>query len=511
MMLPDGVHPGSISRRLRRLSLHRSAGGGGSSSGGDSGGLFNGSGSFAASRESVVHTLASWLSPSHDGPPVSAAAAALAGSGSGSRPTTTATATSATTSRTRAGSVSTIRGRFRSRSASRRPRNNSFRGFSLSARPSSPSSSTPTSHLARPTTAPDHNVPLAQVQSRASTDARSSLAMSSAAVSSASSRGADNGGNSHDGGDLPTTTTNNNNNNHHNHYNNYHHPMATHSTNIADNSMSNTASFSHSARDAAVQDQDRHPPARVDDLSTGVAGLRLDQPASRQSTPPKQATPPPPMIRLYPYQNPYSPRPSLTFSTITRTLPTGVKTIRVGRYSERDADSGSSSSSAVGFKSKVVSRRHCELSYLDGSWHIQDVGSSSGTFLNHMRLSQPNAASRLYPVRDGDIIQLGMDFRGGEETIFRCVRMRIECNRTWQTRPNEFNKNTAALIDNLGKGNTAEFAGCRECSICLGSVLVCSTFQLRIPYQLILVHSAPTSAFSWPPAPMSGITVVLPV
>lgn len=33
-------------------------------------------------------------------------------------------------------------------------------------------------------------------------------------------------------------------------------------------------------------------------------------------------------------------------------------------------------------------------------------------------------------------------------------------------------KNTESLIRNLGKGNTADFNGCRECSICLGSVLV---------------------------------------
>ena len=33
-------------------------------------------------------------------------------------------------------------------------------------------------------------------------------------------------------------------------------------------------------------------------------------------------------------------------------------------------------------------------------------------------------------------------------------------------------KNTESLIKNLGKGDTADYAGCRECSICLGSVLV---------------------------------------
>jgi pSer/pThr/pTyr-binding forkhead associated (FHA) protein len=86
----------------------------------------------------------------------------------------------------------------------------------------------------------------------------------------------------------------------------------------------------------------------------------------------------------------------------------------------------------------VVSRKHCEFSFVDGQWQIKDVASSSGTFLNHIRLSQPNTESRLFPIKDGDIIQLGIDFRGGEEMIFRCVKIRIECNRAWQKKPNNF-------------------------------------------------------------------------
>jgi pSer/pThr/pTyr-binding forkhead associated (FHA) protein len=189
---------------------------------------------------------------------------------------------------------------------------------------------------------------------------------------------------------------------------------------------------------------------------------------------------------------------------MNRTLPSESSVIKVGRYSERDgipvANPPGPSDAPIGFKSKVVSRRHCEFCFVDGQWHVKDVGSSSGTFLNRMRLSQPNMVSRLYAVRDGDIVQLGIDFRGGEEMIFRCVRIRIECNRSWQQRPNEFkfvpisvssllchpfahqaenglltqsySKNTETLIQNLGKGDSADFAGCRECSICLGSVLV---------------------------------------
>ncbi|KAJ5558803.1 Zinc finger RING-type [Penicillium sp. DV-2018c] len=181
-------------------------------------------------------------------------------------------------------------------------------------------------------------------------------------------------------------------------------------------------------------------------------------------------------IRFFPHQDSQqSSRPSLPFVPITRTLPSESCVIRVGRYSERDGiplpNPTEPSDAPVGFKSKVVSRKHCEFLYVQGQWHIKDVGSSSGTFLNHMRLSQPNMVSRLYTIKDGDIVQLGIDFRGGEEMIFRCVRIRIECNRSWQQQPNEFNKNTESLIKNLGKGETADYSGCRECSICLGSVL----------------------------------------
>ena len=150
----------------------------------------------------------------------------------------------------------------------------------------------------------------------------------------------------------------------------------------------------------------------------------------------------PPTIRFFPHQEIRQGRPSLTFAPIVRTLPHESAIIRVGRYSEREGVPVSNptgpSDAPVGFKSKVVSRKHCEFSFASGSWQIRDVSSSSGTFLNHIRLSQPNTESRLYPVKDGDIVQLGIDFRGGEEMIFRCVKIRIECNRSWQKRPNNF-------------------------------------------------------------------------
>lgn len=150
-----------------------------------------------------------------------------------------------------------------------------------------------------------------------------------------------------------------------------------------------------------------------------------------------------PSIRFIPHHEPRSTRPSLSFPIIYRTLPNGSSIVRVGRYSERDNNAADAltnpnSTAPVGFKSKVVSRRHCELWCSNNQWYIKDVKSSSGTFLNHVRLSSPGQESRPYPVNDGDIVQLGIDFKGGEEVIFRCVKIRVECNRGWQKALNNF-------------------------------------------------------------------------
>ena len=161
-------------------------------------------------------------------------------------------------------------------------------------------------------------------------------------------------------------------------------------------------------------------------------------PSNRAGYPPGQMH----TIRLVPHHDPRSSRPSLSFTPTSRTLPHEDCVIRVGRYSERDSNPNPPpnvpSSAPVGFKSKVVSRRHCEFWCSNGQWYIKDVKSSSGTFLNHIRLSQPSVESKPWPVNDGDVVQLGIDFRGGEEMIFRCVKIRIECNRAWQKSLNNF-------------------------------------------------------------------------
>lgn len=147
-------------------------------------------------------------------------------------------------------------------------------------------------------------------------------------------------------------------------------------------------------------------------------------------------------IRFTAHQDPRAPRPSLVFSPLSRILPSGKEIIKVGRYSERDNLPAQAvnvlSAAPVGFKSKVVSRRHCEFWCTGGRWFIKDVKSSSGTFLNHIRLSPPGTESKPYPVNDGDIVQLGIDFKGGEEMIFRCVKIRVDLNKSLQNAPSSF-------------------------------------------------------------------------
>ncbi|KAA8572545.1 hypothetical protein MFRU_003g02600 [Monilinia fructicola] len=194
-----------------------------------------------------------------------------------------------------------------------------------------------------------------------------------------------------------------------------------------------------------------------------------------------------PSIRFSPHQDPRAHRPSLIFGTMSRTLPTGKEVIKVGRYSERENQQPQATNvpsfAPVGFKSKVVSRRHCEFWCSGGRWYIKDVKSSSGTFLNHIRLSSPGTESRPYPVNDGDIVQLGIDFKGGEEMIFRCVKIRVELNKGWQTGPSSFNvqshKRLRELNNNQKKpsvaGSSASNGSSQDCSICLGAIAPCQS------------------------------------
>ncbi|KAI8099557.1 uncharacterized protein BX664DRAFT_321597 [Halteromyces radiatus] len=122
------------------------------------------------------------------------------------------------------------------------------------------------------------------------------------------------------------------------------------------------------------------------------------------------------------------------FDVIERTLHSGV-ILKLGRYSDRNA-----CSDRLSFKSKVVSRCHAEIWQEDGKIYIKDSGSSSGTFVNRARLSPANTSSRPYIIQDGDLIQLGVDYKGGVQPMYRAVRMRFEVDRSPSLKQTAFSR-----------------------------------------------------------------------
>ena len=181
-------------------------------------------------------------------------------------------------------------------------------------------------------------------------------------------------------------------------------------------------------------------------------------------------------IRLTPFiDNVSTSNQGLYFDPIIRTAGPGSQLV-IGRYTERVREAISKlpeNYHPVVFKSKVISRTHgCFKVDSSGNWYVKDVRSSSGTFLNRQRLSPASTLSRDIPLHDGDILQLGMDFRGGTEEIYRCVKMRIELNKSWKRKANAFNKEALQKIRNLQKltnGGLDE----EDCSICLSKIKPC--------------------------------------
>lgn len=57
-----------------------------------------------------------------------------------------------------------------------------------------------------------------------------------------------------------------------------------------------------------------------------------------------------------------------------------------------------------------------------------------------MRLSPPGQESTPHILKDGDIIQLGVDYQGGTEEMYRCVKIKVEVGqgREWQGGANAF-------------------------------------------------------------------------
>ncbi|ORE09122.1 hypothetical protein BCV72DRAFT_321036 [Rhizopus microsporus var. microsporus] len=158
-----------------------------------------------------------------------------------------------------------------------------------------------------------------------------------------------------------------------------------------------------------------------------------------------------------------NPGRSLIFDIVDRDLEYGT-IIKIGRYSERNPNN----SDCMSFKSKVVSRCHCEIFVeQDGKLYIRDTKSSSGTFLNHIRLSPAGQESQSVEIHDGDLVQLGVDYQGGREEIYRSVRMKFEINHRHRPRPVSF---SLTAFQNLRSLTTSSSTDLDECCICLYSL-----------------------------------------
>ncbi|KAK9371097.1 hypothetical protein V1509DRAFT_615774 [Lipomyces kononenkoae] len=181
-----------------------------------------------------------------------------------------------------------------------------------------------------------------------------------------------------------------------------------------------------------------------------------------------------PSIRMTPFIDHSSTTPALYFEPIERRGRSG-NVIRLGRYTDKKEISKLEAAYApVVFKSKVVSRSHAEIWVENGQWFVKDIKSSSGTFLNHIRLSPACQISQAFPIKDGDVLQLGMDFRGGSEEVYKCVKMRLEINRSWQKRINNFNVSAHTRLRSLTQAQPTQLQQ-QECSICLVAVAPCQS------------------------------------
>ena len=188
-------------------------------------------------------------------------------------------------------------------------------------------------------------------------------------------------------------------------------------------------------------------PQLITTSATAAAALSLGTFPNRPTQPPTGATTTAitnhdttHRIRLVPHLDT---RRSLRFDAISRDLKEGDLSLRIGRFTDRSgmglAAVNALGSNKLAFRSKVVSRAHAEIWVESGGrFFVKDTKSSSGTFLNHVRLSLANTESRPFQIKDGDILQLGVDYQGGAEDIYKSVKIKIELGREWQASANAF-------------------------------------------------------------------------
>ena len=142
----------------------------------------------------------------------------------------------------------------------------------------------------------------------------------------------------------------------------------------------------------------------------------------------------------------------------------------------------------IAFQSKVVSRLHAEIwCDTNGILYLRDTKSSSGTFVNRCRLSPPGVRSDSFRIHDHDLIQFGVDYRGGSVDEYRAIKVRFEVNYNLNIprRSTEYGQSVlkklesehAQKIQNVSSESTSpqpstEKGKLSECCICLLKIRV---------------------------------------
>ena len=162
--------------------------------------------------------------------------------------------------------------------------------------------------------------------------------------------------------------------------------------------------------------------------------LPPQQPPITLSAPDGPSSRPSHRIRFVPHLNDLDSRPFFRFDPIAHDVREGDVPLKVGRFIEPDPNPDTNK---FIFKSKVVSRAHAEIwAETGGKLFIRDTKSTSGTFLNLVRLSPANSESRPFELKDDDVLQFGTDYQGGTMDIHKCVWVKVEVEREWQATPN---------------------------------------------------------------------------
>ncbi|KAI9489000.1 hypothetical protein BDB00DRAFT_845680 [Zychaea mexicana] len=191
-------------------------------------------------------------------------------------------------------------------------------------------------------------------------------------------------------------------------------------------------STSNAAEPAATSEEDRQHRERHQQQPRRATIATPTTDTAATTTPGAAGGGPSLHVRIVP--NIENPSRCIIFDIVDREMKAG-SVIKIGRFAERSP----LSVDHMSFKSKVVSRSHCEIwVHQDGKLYIRDTSSSSGTFLNHIRLSGANQESPATEINHGDIVQLGVDYQGGQEEIYRSVKMRFELNCSRKPRPLSF-------------------------------------------------------------------------